>query len=215
MKEFILSKKMGVSFLMAFLFLISLNFVTSTVDTEDVQDTFKINEIITYSKACFNNGTYCSSSAVCNYTFFRPNDNSVLINNVQASNNGSNHNITLFFDTLGQWQIDMVCHDGSLQGSETFYAQVTSDGTNTSIMFLIIIFAIAFLLVLGGFLIPDAWITILGSFLGIFLGIWIIRNGIAGVQNLNITYAVGLILMFVSSYIAIASAWEMMNDGGV
>lgn len=214
MKKFILTKRVGMSFIMTFLFLISLNFVTSQVDTEDVQDTFKINDIITYSKACFNNGTYCSSSAVCNYTFFRPNDNSIYINNIQASNNGSNHNITLFFDEFGQWQIDMVCHDGVLQGSQTFYAQVTSDGTNNSVSFVVLILSISAIIVLGGFLLKDAWIVILGTFGGFFIGIWIIRFGIAGIQNLNITWGIGLIVLSVSAYISIASAIEKMGEGG-
>lgn len=185
--------------------------ISAATDTVSVEDTFKINEIINYKKPCFNNGTYCSAAATCNFTIYNP-DNSLLINNQLGTNQGSYYNISFSVSNLGVYKVDMTCKDGTLTGAETLYFEVTGSGMNTSFGFYVIILLISTLLIAGGFLLKDAPVTILGTFGLYFIGIYILFNGIVGVKDLITTWALGIILLGTAGYISIRSAYELLED---
>ena len=150
------------SFLLLFIFMIGVT--SAAIDTNDVDDVFKVNDRITYAKPCINNGTFCSSTAVCNFSFFDPN-NQVIVDNEQGDNQVSRHEINVTLNTIGVWKVDMVCHDGDRQGAETYFAQVSGGGFNDSLGFLVIIALFSFGVITLGFYLPDGWITILGCLL--------------------------------------------------
>ena len=106
----------------------------------------------------------------------------------------------------------MICIDGGTQGAETLYYQVTGDGRNNSLSFFLIIFGISTLIIVGGFLIKDGWITILGTFGLYFVGIWILRFGIAGYKDPVYSWAPGIIVLVMAMYISIKSGIEMISD---
>ena len=185
--------------------------VSAATDTQQVDDVFKVNQRVQYAKPCFNNGTYCSASAVCNYTFYRP-DNSIQVNNKIATNNIATYNYTITFDTIGIYTIDMVCTDGSEKGSETFYAQITPSGFNENLGFYVLILAILACITLLGFKLQDEWFVILGGLGCISLGLYSINSGIAGYKDMFLTWGTSIFLIASGSYLAIRSTLELLNE---
>lgn len=100
----------------------------------DPDDVYKLG-VIDYKKPCINNGTYCSSSAVCNSTILYQNG-STFINNQLMTNNIAYHNITFTLSSCssdcGIYKVDMVCKDGGLQAAETFYLEVNPTGIKST-----------------------------------------------------------------------------------
>ena len=189
-----------------------LQFAIAETDTSSVEDVFKLNEQVNYAKGCFNNGSYCSAAAVCNYTIFNP-DKSVLVNSTTAQNNGNSHNVTFYVQNIGVYQADMTCCDGTTGcGSKTMFFEVTGTGFNNNLGFYAIILGLSFGLIILGFGLKDAPITIFGSFGLYFVGIYILFNGIAGVQDLVTTWATGIILLGVATYISTRSTYELIVD---
>ena len=152
-----------------------MNLASAAVDTQRVDDTFQTNSIVQYTKSCTtSNGTFCSSAANCNYTFYNL-DSSIKKNNVPATNVGSDgaslwqYNVS--YPESGVYRIDMICSDGSNSGSSTFYAQVTGSGFNESFAFFATIFILGIIIIFLGFYLSNPPITILGSFVWVFLGL--------------------------------------------
>ena len=192
-----------------------ISFTSAAVDTNTVDDTFQVNYIVPYSKACINNGTYCSDSATCNFTFFDL-DNHIIVNNelgTQVGVNGSSlwqKNIT--YTKTGVYQIDMVCIDLGNAGARTVYAQVTGSGLNDTTLFYVIIIVLSLGIIFLGFYMSDPPITILGTFGLYFLGLYILFNGIAGLRDLTTTWGIGIITLGVAAYISVRSAHELITD---
>lgn len=194
-------------FFLFFFFLVGI--ISADIDTNQVDDVFKVNERINYAKPCFYNDTYCSATAQCNFTIFDPNNN-VIVNNLPGTNQDSFHNYSIIFDKVGVWKIDMTCVDQGLTGADTFYAQVSGEGFNDSLGFYIVIIILSFLVIFMGFYMQDAPITLLGSFGLYFLGIYILFNGIVGVKDLTTTWASGIIILGIAMYISVKSAHEII-----
>lgn len=200
-------------FFPVFLFLFSLT--SAAIDKSEVDDVFQVNEVIPYSKLCINNGTYCSSSATCNFTFYDL-DNTILVNNelgIQIGVNGSSlwqRNIT--YTRTGVYQIDMVCIDGGRAGAATFYAQVTGSGLNDTTWFYGIILILSLGVISLGFYMEDSPITILGTFGLYFLGLYILFNGIAGVKDSVTTWGTGLIVLGIAFYISTRATYELITN---
>jgi len=193
--------------------LMILPMVMSATDTNTADDTFKINTFVNYKKACFNNGTYCSASAKCNYTIFNP-DKSILAANLEASNNFSYHNVTFYVKENGMHQIDMVCDDGGNKGAGTFWMEVTGDGLHNTIWFYILIIFFSFGVMMLGFYLNDAPIVILGIFGLYFLGLYILMYGIVGIKDIITTRALGITMLGLAGYISTKSAYELVTDSG-
>ena len=216
--KFLLSKKQRtyqvVNITMFFVFFLFLIIVVPTIsassDTQTADDIYKINSIVNYGKPCYYNGTYCSASAYCNFTVKNP-DGSIKLNNIQGTNNLAYHNHSINFDKIGIWTIDMMCCDGAYCGSETFYAQVTGSGLNDNVAFYVVIFATGLVFIVLGFWKQDIPITLLGSFVLLFLGIYSWINGIAGIRDLTYSSSISMIIVAISSYISIRTAWELIE----
>jgi len=96
--------------------------------------TIPFNQEYDLKRFCFNNGTYCSASAICNLSIYYPHGNP-LVNNQVMTNNVSFHNYTLFasqINRLGDHIAQMSCIDsaGDIVGNgfQTFTLKVTGDG---------------------------------------------------------------------------------------
>ena len=195
--------------LIGIIFLV-LPLVFAATDTNTVDDVFKINEIISYKKPCFNNGTYCSDSAVCNFTIFNP-DNTLLIDNERATNQGAYHNLTFTTTEIGIYQVDMTCLDGILNGAETMYFEITGSGFNDTFGFYIMVLIFSVGVMVLGFWKQDAIIVILGSFGLYFLGLYILINGLAGFRDPIYTWSSGIITLFLAAYISSRSSYELIT----
>lgn len=133
---------------MRYLTLISLVFLFLILPTVSAQITLKENTEEDLKLPCFNNGTLCSSSAVCNITLINP-DGVILYNNQKLTNRGAFHNITLnVTDTArsGDYLSSVVCNDLGTSGFSSFFVKVTPSGTETttnqSIFYIGVIFAL-------------------------------------------------------------------------
>lgn len=95
-----------------------------------VEETFQHNDKYDLKRLCDNNGSFCSSSAVCNVTILYPNGN-YLVNNQRMTNSGSVHNYSITEvqnNKLGFEKGIMSCTDGTYSGADTFDIAITGDG---------------------------------------------------------------------------------------
>lgn len=117
---------MRTRFIFIFVFLFFSISLVSAVDYS-----LPFNKDYSLNAPCFNNGTICSAAASCNMTLLYP-DGTILINNVETSNQGSFRNVTLLASQLNQLGVlsssFMYCCDGGLCGASTFDIEITADG---------------------------------------------------------------------------------------
>ena len=204
-----------VGFLLSLCFMFSFSFISASIDTSDISDVFAVNDVIQYTKPCINNGTWCSNSAKCNYTFY-DRDNTVRYNNVVATNIGSGgaslwqYNLT--HENTGLYKVDMICVDSGENGYQTLYYEITGSGDTDTIGFFAIILLVSFGIIILGLSMSDAAMTIFGSFGLYFVSIYVLYNGIAGVKDATTTWAIGLILLGIAMYISVRSAYELIVD---
>lgn len=91
----------------------------------------KVGVELDYKDNCFNNGTFCTSTSLCNLTVFYPNS-TILLNNQPMTNQLSFHNFTFTgeeINVVGFYQSIVICKDGSVEGADTptFFASVTGN----------------------------------------------------------------------------------------
>lgn len=201
--------KTKIIILMAALLLVLPSLYAGT-DTVPVDDVFQVNKNINYAKPCFNNGSYCSASAVCNYTIIKQ-DNTILLNNIKGTNQLAYHNITFSVDNLGIYTVNQVCCDNSVCGSETFKFEVTGSGYNSTFGFYVLILAVTIFIIVLGFWIKDGWIVQFGAIGLLFVGLYTLLNGIDFIRNLAFTRSFSLIIIGVAAYLSIAAVKEMID----
>jgi len=185
--------------------LLSLTFVSAETQTLPKQ---MVN-------TCVNLPQVCSTCTYVNLSSIKYPDSTVSNLNAAMTKSGVNYNYT-FCDTgdLGTY-IVTTCgdKDGTFQCAVyDFDVSPTRSGMGSSYEFYIIILLISSAIIVGGFLIKDAPLTVLGTFGLYFIGIYILINGIVGVRDLVTTWAIGIILLGVAGYISIRSSWEIIND---
>jgi hypothetical protein len=207
------SKRKGMLVLPAFLFLFfCLSFVQAQVDSNSIDDTFKINSIVDYSKPCRFNGTFCDATSQCNFTVKNPN-NVLKLNNIPGTiNESGDYNVSINFDSLGIWTIEQTCCQGIYCNSETHYSEITGSGFNNSIGFYALIILISVLIMGLGLWKRDAPVTVLGTFGLYFLGIYTLFNGIGDLRDPVYTWAFSLIILAVAFYVSGKAAWEMIGE---
>lgn len=193
-----------------FLLVSMLTLINAATDTQTVDDTFQLNQVVNYAKPCFNNGTFCSAATTCNFTVVEP-DGVILVDGRLGQNRGTTHNITFAVTEMGIHTVNMACNDGGMLGAETFYFEVTGSGLNDTVWFYIIVLAISFGVILLGFNFQDPWVIILGTFGLYFMGIYVLFNGIVGVKDLTTTWAIGIITLGLAAYISIRAGIEAMG----
>lgn len=122
-------KKQIILLIFGMIFLFSILFINAT----DSDYIFKQGSQMDIKRPCFNNGTYCSSSAICNTTIIYPNS-TILINNKQMQNQIAFHNYTLNSSLVsnGEYETTITCIDGSQSGSETFFFEVNPTGIRST-----------------------------------------------------------------------------------
>lgn len=118
------------------------------------------NSTVNYTQPCINNGSLCSTAALCNVTILYANDSALIYNkNMTNSNNG-------FFSTLlypnqtsmnGVYKSYIFCIDGTAKGYSINQFTITQNGqppaNNSLFIFINILFIIAVVLVITTLLI--------------------------------------------------------------
>lgn len=202
-------------FSLVFLFFLFVNFSSAQgVDSQDVV----IKQLTEYDlkRPCFNNGTYCSSSANCNITVLNP-SGSPIFDNSAMTYNVSYFNITFLKSktvNVGLHQAIMSCTDGAVSGEDTFNILISPSGTNddSTAQWILLLFGflISFGIIFWGYNINDGWIVILGSLILFVLGIYTLLNGVANYRN-TLTLWGSVIILGLAGYISVRSGLELIN----
>jgi len=107
--------------LLIFLMTINIAIASEPVAYYHVDNTFNLNI------PCYNAGAYCSGSAICNITIIDPQVDT-FIDNKQMTNDGAYHNITINPTIIGDYQVYVMCTDGSNSNYNSFIFQVNNVG---------------------------------------------------------------------------------------
>lgn len=119
------------------------------------QEIYKRGEEIDLKQPCYNNGTYCESTAACNITVTRifPN-NTLMFDNQLMTNQIAYHNYTVAsIETgiLGEYVYDISCCQGDVCDASSFEFEITGSGggfTTQTVQFYIgVMFVLVFLFV--------------------------------------------------------------------
>ena len=163
---------------------------------------------------CLNNNTYCSASAICNLTLL-DNNNNAIVTNVKMTNQGSIHNYTLSpSQTLVQGQVtgSAVCYDGATYLDPAIIEfTLTPSGFVNTLGFTIIIFLIAYGILIFGFAIKNEWVAIAGGLACVSLGLFSINNGIADYRS-TITDAISWWTIAVGAITSIYAGYSIIED---
>lgn len=165
-----------------------------------------------------------NKTASCYYHLYSQNkkgEHIVTANNVITFSNGRDYEVEVKGGnfTVGEYCHIIECNTTTQAGGlERCFTVVSSTSlpiiTNTqNPNFFWMILLISGGVIILGFVIKNAPITILGAMGTSFLGLYIIRFGINGIKDNTYTWVVGLIVLVVSIYIMVKSAYEMIEEG--
>lgn len=141
--------------LLLILILVSLVSADLIVGDGVTQDRFfgVQNQNLDIKEVCFNDGALCSSNTQCNITVFNP-QQIVLIDNLAMENMGAYFNRTLTNTTnLGEYQSYINCHDGAINGTNTYDFLITYTGLEPPSDFTKVVFIIGFVVLVFVYLI--------------------------------------------------------------
>jgi len=195
------------------------------IATED--DITQLSETYNYKFPCYNNGTFCGSSATCNITVLDP-TMQVLINGQDATNQGNYFNYTIqgsLLNNPGKHNVMLECTDGPASNTNNDYFLVTQSNFvyDTGLSFLTtqrMILLISVLMIIGGFVYIFNYddsnsigsiLASLGSMLMMVQGVDFIRNGFDNVISSS-TSALGMIMILLGGLILILMSYMKYKD---
>lgn len=207
MKEYINYKKYKntmkcISLLLVGIFLINL---TSAVGDIGIVKQFDCIDLYNYCPTC----SYINLTAI---QYPSPNSSTSTMNLVMTKD-GNNYNYE-FCDTklLGGYAYTTCGDKAGVETCESITFEVTPSGFTGTLGFYILIFVLSLGIILIGFYMEDAPITILGSFGLYFVGLYILFFGIDTMKDPVYTWALGIIILMLAAYISIRSAYELIVD---
>jgi len=194
--------KQYIFLILIMLLVVSVNAKTFEQDTEiDLKHPVRIDD-------------FPSDSLSCNISVFDP-DNEILIDFETMTNNYEFHNFTLDAGNttkIGDYLYDITCTTGASNKTESFEFEITPSGFTNMIGFYILVIFLSLGIMILGFWLKDAIIVIFGSFGLDFFALYVIINGIVGIKNNQLTWAIGLIILGISGYIGVRSALETITN---
>jgi hypothetical protein len=191
--------------------LMSSNLVSAADDM-----VYSSESTIAFKGACVYNGSYCSSSTMCNISAFYPNG-AIYINNQPTTNQVTFYNRTLPQTfTLGQYSAKLVCYDpvAGFSGVEDFVFTVTSTGGTSggNMTIFILLIAVAVIVFVMSFFMHNEYIGALSGFLLASAGMYLLIYGI-GIETNLYTRGVGYVLIGLGIIIIMISTWEKVTSG--
>lgn len=176
--------------LLFFLFLVLPLVSAQEITTDDI--TIPFNQLYDVKRQCFNNGTFCSSTATCNLTIINA-DGHADVANLEMTNQIAFHNRTILVNALGIGTGTMVCEDsgGDLDGKnfDQFRVEVTGDGLKFQVFpyqFFILIIGI-FGIGLGKWKEDLGLLQIMGAIIVMIFGVITLFPGYAGINYSNLS----------------------------
>lgn len=175
--------------LLFFLFLVIPLVSSQEITTNDI--TVPFNELYDVKRQCFNNGSFCSTSATCNLTIINSAGHADVAN-LEMTNQNAFHNRTILINALGIGSATMTCEDsgGDLDGKsfDQFRVEVTGDGLKFQVFpyqFFILIIGI-FGIALGKWKEDLGLLQIIGSIVVMIFGVVTLFPGYAGINYSNL-----------------------------
>jgi hypothetical protein len=195
--------------------LISLVLLTLIIPIISAADlTYKQYSEADMKVPCYNNGTWCSSSAVCNITITWPNG-TILVNNAQMTNQGSFQNYTLSPSktaVIGIYEDSMVCSDGGYNVASSFEHQIQN--SDSSVIYLYAIAGLIYLmLVIFAWKSELAWIGFLAGVILSLPGIHLMINGFGGYDDL-LVHGIAMVIIAIGLLTLVIFAYEAISSGG-
>ena len=185
-----------------FLFTFAIVLLCNSVYALEPEYIFKAGEIINFKNPCINNGSFCSSSAVCNLTVLYP-DGSIFIDSVVMDNNGSFHSYTFPVTwTSGFYSYTQACNDNGQKGLENNYLQITPTGETGLLGFFIVVFLVCYLILAWGVISKEPILGMLGTFALAVLGLYTLFFGIDIYKN-YLTNTIAIITLGISGYFGV------------
>lgn len=165
--------------------------------------TFKQNK-------CVDIKTIINSSSVTLSTINSPASKVVLNTKSMQNIAGKTWNYTFCStDQIGTYNYDYYDAEGNVYVN-SFDITPSGNVNNPNFLYIIILFSIGIIVL--GFAIQNGWITILGDFGLVYLGLYIILYGINGIKDTVYTWGFGIIVLAIAGYIGIRSAYEMIEE---
>lgn len=219
-----MNKYFTFTLLSIFLFLFSLNFFsavppqTNFGDLDVNHNSFdSLPENTAHNFSFYvTNSTNLVSDATCNFyldyqngtlLFSKQNIPSVLPNEYYVETDSNN------FSFLGEHSVGVFCNTSTQTGGLTFTFEVTpsgKSGTNNILLFIIVLI-LGYGLNLLGFFNRNSTITILGGIILIFVGLYMLQNGIVIYRD-NLTLAISYITLFWGAGSSLWAAIEEIQD---
>lgn len=167
--------------------------------------TFKQRDTINLMQTC-DSCTYVNLSSI---TY--PNSN-VDFFNTAMTKQGYEFNYSFSNTSQLECYSYKVCgdKDGTLR-CESISFKITPSGEEGTLWIYLVAFVIGFFLIVLGFKIEDNWPIVLGGFILILLGLYILFYGIVGLKDAVYTWALGIIVLMVGGYFSIRGAMEALN----
>lgn len=165
--------------------------------------TFKQNECVEIVTNL--NATSVNISGITNPT---PNPQ-IVVQDKEMTKVGSFFNYTFCNTTkIGKYTYG-YCDDSGNCYSNSF--KITPSGFESTLAFYFIFILIICAIMVAGYNIKNVWMLMLGSILILFLGFFIIINGVDVIKNTQTTWAIGLIVWAVGIYCVYLSMEEMLK----
>jgi len=184
------------------IFLISL---TSAV-------TYKFGETADIRVTCFNNGTWCSTTAECNLTLWNFEDVTVVLNQ-PMTNNYSFHNLTLTPTQAaynGLYTGSAVCIDGNYKGKVPVVFEITPSGEDRDYGIFIAMILCSFGLLVFASYSKSYYLGFMTGGLFLMTGIYVLIYGIGNLAN-NYTEAIGFVSLGLGIIFTVASGYSAID----
>lgn len=104
--------------------------MASAIDQNDIVGYGSQKQAVDIKFPCRAGGNICDTSYYCNATVYTANGNRV-INNLPTTRNSADYNITLinnYTNEFGFYRVEATCSNNILNGSNTYFIEVTADG---------------------------------------------------------------------------------------
>lgn len=169
--------------------------------------TFKQGENVRISQVC-NNANYITISSISNP------DSSIAVNNTNMTFSGSGEFYYNFNSTLELGRYDIRGISDGCENTFATYFNVTPSGSSGSdnIVFAVFMIILIWGLTLIGFIYKEPIVTLIGGMAMVFLGVYLIQNGIIIYRD-NLTLYFSYLTSFLGGAMALMAAISLIDEG--
>lgn len=197
-----LSKYVMIKNLMCIILLCCLVMPIVTATEESLAQPVKLNKCVSLPQS--------GNFSTCTLKSIQYPNGDMAVMNISMIKDGQFFYYNSFCNTsqIGGYIVNTEC-DGL---SYPYSFEVTPSGFVNNPNFYYILFIASMGVMVLGFSIKNGWITVLGTFGLVSLGLYVLIYGINGMKDTVYTWGFGLILLAVGGYIGIKSGFEMIED---